>query len=350
VTTDKRLTRRIDGRAAGLGAVAVLILLVLVYVGSGGLQWFDAALAGYLIGVLLAVFAVVYRYLVWLQRPPTATLNRRGWESFRGKGRVGHNAVGLVGLVGTNLLAQGFIRQRSASRWAAHQLVFWGCLLAGAVTFPLTFGWIHFESVGQDASEYRAYLFGVGTGTFSATSVVGFVIFHLLNISAFLVIAGVLVFLHRRLRDPGALAVERSGDFLALAGLFAVSITGLFLTASSMWLQGRYYSFLTNLHALTVILGLLYIPFGKLFHIFQRPANLGVHFYRDEGASGAQQRCRECDEPYASAMQVGDLKAVLPAVGFDYGDDTGGNWQDVCPRCRRRLVTAAQVARVGGFG
>ena len=350
MTSTKRSTSRIDGRAAGFGAVAVLIVLILVYLGSGGLQWFDAALAGYLIGVLLAVFAVVYRYLVWLQRPPTARLNRRGWESFRRKGRVGHNAVGLVGLVGTNLLAQGFIRHRSPARWAAHQLVFWGCLLAAAVTFPLTFGWLHFESVGQDASEYRAYLFGVGTGAFSATSVLGFVIFHLLNISAFLVIAGVLVFLHRRLRDPGALAVERSGDFLALAGLFAVSLTGLFLTASSMWLQGRYYSFLTNLHALTVILGLLYIPFGKLFHIFQRPANLGVHFYRDEGANGVQQRCRECDEPYASAMQVADLKDVLPAVGFDYRDGGGGNWQDVCPRCRRTLVTAAQVARVGGFG
>lgn len=341
---------RIDRRAAGIGLVAVAVLVVLVYVGSGGLRWFDAALAGYLIGVLLAVFAVVYRYVVWLQRPPTARLNRRGWESFRRRGSFVRNGVGLVGLVGTNLLAQGFIRRRSTARWAAHQLVFWGCLLAAAVTFPLTFGWIHFESVGQQGSRYEAYLFGVGTGSFDATSVVGFVIFHLLNISAFLVIIGVLVFLHRRLRDPGALAVERSGDFLALAGLFAVSITGMFLTASSMWLQGRYYSFLTNLHALTVILGLLYIPFGKLFHIFQRPANLGVHHYRREGAAGAQQACRSCAKPFASVMQMTDLKEVLPQVGFDYRDETEGNWQDVCPACRRMQVTMAQAARVGGFG
>jgi hypothetical protein len=340
----------VDRRAAGIGLAAVVVVLILVYLGSSGLQWFDAALAGYLIGVLLAVFAVVYRYLVWLRRPPTLRLNRRGWEAFRRKGRRGRNAVGLVGLVGTNLLAQGFIRRRSTTRWAAHQLIFWGCILAALVTFPLTFGWLHFESVGQDGSEYRAYLFGVGTGTFSATSVIGFLIFHLLNIAAFLVIGGVLVFLYRRTRDPGALATERSTDFLALAGLFAVSVTGLALTASTLWLQGRYYSFLTNLHALTVILGLLYIPFGKLFHIFQRPANLGVHYYRDEGASGEQQRCRECGQPYASALQVTDLKDVLPQVGFDYRDDVGGNWQDVCPACRRKLVTAAQTSRVGGFG
>jgi hypothetical protein len=341
---------RIDGRAAAWGLACVLLVLVGVYLGSDGLRWFDAALAGYLVGVLLAVFATVYRYLVWIQRPPTARLNQRGWESFRASGRRGRNAAGLVGLVGTNLLAQGFIRRRSTSRWAAHQAVFWGCILAGAVTFPLTFGWIHFESAGQDGSQYQAYLFGVQSGSFDATSVLGFTILHLLDISAFLVIAGVVVFLYRRLRDPGALAVERAGDFLALAGLFAVSITGLFLTASSLWLEGRYYDFLNNLHALTVILGLLYIPFGKLFHIFQRPANLGVHFYRQAGERGEQKPCRRCGEGFASAMHVADLKDILPQVGFDYDDGDGGSWQDTCPACRRQQVTLAQTARVGGFG
>jgi hypothetical protein len=193
-------------------------------------------------------------------------------------------------------------------------------------------------------------VFNVGTVSFDSTGLVGFVFFHLLNVAAFLVIAGVVVFLYRRLRDPGALAVERSGDFLALAGLFGVSITGLFLTASSLWLEGRFYSFLNNLHALTVILGLLYIPFGKLFHIFQRPANLGIHYYRELGRSGPQQECSRCRAPYASELQVADLKEVLPRVGFDYTDHRGGNWQDICPACRRKAVTLAQTARVGGFG
>lgn len=346
----RRPQARFDVRAAVWGSAAVVVVLIGVYFGSGRLQWFDPALAGYLAGVLLAVFATVYRYLLWLRRPPTAKLNERGWEAFRASGRRTRNAVGLVGLVGTNLLAQGFIRRRSFVRWTAHQLVFWGCVLAAAVTFPLTFGWLHFESVGQRGSDYRTYIFNVGTVSFDSTSLAGFLFFHLLNVAAFLVIAGVIVFLYRRLRDPGALAVERSGDFLALAGLFGVSITGLFLTASSLWLEGRFYSFLNNLHALTVILGLLYIPFGKLFHIFQRPANLGIHYYRDLARSGPQQDCSRCGEPYASELQVGDLKEVLPRVGFDYTDDRGDNWQDTCPACRRKAVTLAQTARVGGFG
>jgi hypothetical protein len=338
----------LDGRGLVWGLVAVAILLALTFLGSDRLLWFDAALVGYLFGLLFATFGVVYRYMVWLRRPPTAMLNRRGWEAFRR--RKGRNLAALPSLVGTHLLAQGFIRRRSRSRWLAHQLVFWGCILAGLVTIPLTLGLLHFESVGQDAEEYRVYVSRVGTVAFDAQSVIGWLTFHALDIAAVLVLAGVLIFLRRRLRDPGALAVERSGDFLALAGLFAVSVTGLFLTASSVWMDGRFYSALNTLHAMTVILGLAYIPFGKLFHIFQRPGNLGVAYYKQANADGPAAVCRRCGAEFAGAQQVADLKAVLPEVGFDYATDDGGHYQDTCPACRRKLVALAQSGRVGGFG
>ncbi len=338
----------LDRGAVGWGMVAVALALALVAIGSGGLRWFDAALVGYLFGTLFAIFGTVYRYRVWLRRPPTALLNRRGWESFRAGGV--RSLVRLIGLAGSNLAMQGFIRPRSRVRWIAHLLVFWGCVLAAAVTFPLVFGWLHFESVGQDGARYRAFVANVGTIAFDARGAFAWLVFHALDVSAVLVLAGVFLFLSRRLRDPGAVAVERTTDFLALAGLFAVSVTGLMLTVSTLWMGGRFYTFLTTVHALTVILGLMYIPFGKLFHIFQRPANLGVQFYRDAGARGPRQRCAECGTPFASAMQVADLKAVLPAVGFDYALASGGHYQDVCPVCRRRLVMQAQAARVGGFG
>jgi hypothetical protein len=340
----------IDRRAATWGVVAVLVALAIAVLGSGNLRWFDAALVGYLFGTLFAVFAVVYRYLIWLRRPPTARLNRRGWEAFRRPGKRGRNALALPGLVATNLLVQSFIRGRSRSRWLAHQLVFWGCVLAALVTFPLVFGLLHFESVGQNGREYRTVVGEIGTVSFDSRSLAGWVMFHLLDIAAVLVLAGVFIFLARRLRDPGALAVERSNDFLALAGLFAVSVTGLALTASNIWMEGRFYVFLNTVHALTVILGLMYIPFGKLFHIFQRPANLGVAYYKREGAEGPQQPCLRCGEPFASQLQMDDLKEVLPQVGFDYSVAGGGNYQDHCPMCRRKVVALAQSRAVGGFG
>ena len=174
--------------------------------------------------------------------------------------------------------------------------------------------------------------------------------FHALDISAVLVLGGVFIFLSRRLRDPGALAVERSNDFLPLAGLFAVSVTGLALTASNLWMEGRFYIFLNTVHALTVTLGLMYIPFGKLFHIFQRPGNLGVAYYRAANEQGEQATCRRCGEGFASVQQVADLREVLPQMGFDYDRPEGGSYQETCPRCRRASVTLAQSLRVGGFG
>jgi nitrate reductase gamma subunit len=340
--------RTLDRRGVTRGLVGVAVVLAITFIGSDGLEWFDAALIGYLFGVVFAVFGIVYRYTVWLRRPPTAMLNRRGWDAFRQ--RKARNAAALPSLVATQLLAQGFIRRRSTTRWLAHQLVFWGCILAALVTFPLTLGLLHFESVGQQADRYEVFVSRVGTLHFDAGSIVGWLIFHALDIAAVLVLAGVFIFLRRRLRDPGALAVERSGDFLALAGLFAVSITGLFLTVSSVWLDGRFYSALNTLHALTVILGLMYIPFGKLFHIFQRPGNLGVAYYKRANDEGPAATCRRCGESFASAQQVADLQAVLPDVGFDYRAEDGGNYQDTCPRCRRVQVALAQSARVGGFG
>jgi hypothetical protein len=223
-------------------------------------------------------------------------------------------------------------------------------VLAALVTFPLVFGLQHFETVGQNGREYRTFVAGLGTFTFDSRSILGWVTFHLLDISAVLVLAGVFIFLSRRLRDPGAIAVERANDFLALAGLFAVSVTGLALTASNLWMEGRFYVFLNTAHALTVILGLMYIPFGKLFHIFQRPANIGVEYYKREGADGPQQHCSRCGTPFAAALQMTDLKEILPQMGFDYSMREHGNYQDHCPACRRKLVTFAQSQRVGGFG
>ena len=138
---------RLDRRGLAWGVVGVAIVIALTFIGSDRLVWFDAALVGYLFGVVFAVFGVAYRYAVWLRRPPTAMLNRRGWDAFRQ--RKARNAIALPSLVATHLLAQGFIRRRSRSRWLAHQLVFWGCILAGLVTIPLTLGLLHFESVGQ---------------------------------------------------------------------------------------------------------------------------------------------------------------------------------------------------------
>ena len=127
-------------------------------------------------------------------------------------------------------------------------------------------------------------------------------------------------------------------------------MTGLFLTVSSMWLDGQFYSALNTLHALTVILGLMYIPFGKLFHIFQRPGQprrrlLQAGQRRGPGGGLPALRRGVRQRPAGRRPQGRAAPGRLRLR-----DRRRGNYQDTCPRCRRAQVTLAQSARVGGFG
>jgi hypothetical protein len=149
--------------------------------------------------------------------------------------------------------------------------------------------------------------------------------------------------------DHGAVALQQFGeDILPLLLLFAISVTGLLMTASYTWMRGYAYDFLAILHAATVIVTLLYLPFGKLFHIFQRPAQLGVGFYKDVGASSEQASCRRCGRPFAPAAMVRDLITVERELGFSYEMSPprkgATHYQQICPRCRRVLFGLAQAA------
>ena len=62
-------TRSLDRRGVTWGLIAVAIVVALTFIGSDRLVWFDAALVGYLFGIVFAVFGVAYRYAVWLRRP-----------------------------------------------------------------------------------------------------------------------------------------------------------------------------------------------------------------------------------------------------------------------------------------
>jgi hypothetical protein len=116
------------------------------------------------------------------------------------------------------------------------------------------------------------------------------------------------------------------------------------LTASYTWMRGYAYEFIAILHAITVIFTLLWLPFGKFFHIIQRPAHLGVMFYKDFGKETPQAQCARCGEAFASQLQVQDLMVVERQLGFTYEADhpDTDHYQRVCPKCRRALFGLAQ--------
>ena len=340
-------------RATCWGLFAAACILFAIYFGSRRLRDFDAALVSYAGATVFSAFGLGYRYTMWLRRPPTRKYWFRGWQLFLSPRRLPGNLARLFRLVWDNLLAQKFIERRSPLRWAAHFCIFWGCVLAALVTFPLSFGWIRFETARDSQALYQAYVFGVHVFTFHWQTPGASLVFNVLDISAVLVIVGIFLSLWRRARDRGALAVQQfAADFLPLVLLFAVSATGLLLTASAHFMRGYHYGFLSQFHAVTVIFTLLYLPFGKFFHIFQRPAQLSLEFYRKAGAQGPQVSCLRCGTAFASQLHVGDLKDVESALGVRYALTGGGHYQEVCPPCRRKTLALAQdelwrVARGG---
>ncbi|HUG42986.1 MAG TPA: MFS transporter [Acidobacteriota bacterium] len=377
-------------RAVSIAFAFMLMTGVLVLIGSRRLENFDAALVGYTFATLFAVFAIAYRYAMWLQRPPTWVYFKRGWQVFLRPRILFHNLIVGIRRLTSSFALNRFIRPRGRSRWAAHLLIMWGCLIAAAITFPLVFGWIHFEPPDSSlnyhmtyvlgihavalAEEgpagsileslpagagilhripieswtdyYTAFLFGFPTLTIHVDSILGKFIFHGLVWASFLVIAGVMLAFRRRMRDHGAVALQQFGeDVLPLLLLFAVSITGLGLWASYTFMDGYAFEFMQITHAVCVIFTLLWLPFGKFFHIFQRPAQIGVAFYKDAGERGEQAQCRRCGERFASLMQVEDLIRVQRQLGYRYEIESGTgapHYQWICPKCRRLSLGLAQ--------
>jgi hypothetical protein len=353
----ERRQQRISIMAAG---VVALVTAVLIYLGSRQFRDFDAALIGYAVATLFAIAALTYRYTLWLGRPPTWRYFAAGWRAFLSWRNFRRYALLIPKAWWTDIFGQTFILRRSFLRWFAHEAIFWGVILSLLVTVPLTFGWIRFTLVPPD--HYRAWFWGIPLLTFPIEAGVGFAVFHILDITAIILIVGLALMFWRRTVNAGLLLTQRFNfDLLPLILLLAIAVTGLALTASSAWWHGSFYWFIALVHQIVVVVWLLSLPFTKFFHIIQRPASIGVTLYQQvnqdvahygpaaatpPGERGhAPAACRRCGEPLPSARFVADLKGVLRDLGQDY--DLGGSLgalQDYCPTCKRVLRGSAYYA------
>ena len=346
--------RRGELQAAALAAVSAAALLLLMYAGSRGLKDFDSALIGYAVASVFALAAVVYRYTLWITRPPTWRYFRAGWQNFLSWRNFRSYTLLIPRAWWHDILAQTFILRRDVRRWAMHMCIFWGVVLSCAITFPLTWGWIRFTYLDPDG--YLLWFFGQPVLAFPVEAGTGFALFHALDVTAVLLIVGLAIAFWRRVRDVGLATAQRFGfDLVPLVLLFAIAVTGLALTASSLWWEGRFYWFLSLTHQVVVVGWLLSIPFGKFFHVVQRPASIGVTLYQTVnqdvehyGEQAQTGRCRRCGAALPSERFVEDLKATLADLGqsYDLGHDRG--WlQEYCPTCKRVLRGQAYFRRMG---
>lgn len=337
-----------------IAILSAAVLMLLIFVGSRGMRDFDSALIGYAVATLFAVVALTYRYALWISRPPTWRYFRAGWANFLSWRNFRHYTLLIPKAWWTDIFGQTFILKRGLRRWITHMCIFWGVLLSLAITLPLTFGWLHFTLLPN--SLYQLWFFGIPLFIFPITSVIGFVIYHGLDFTALLLMVGLLMALWRRITDAGLLSIQRFGfDLLPLVMLVAISVTGLALTASSSWWGGRFYWFLSLTHQAVVVVWLLSLPFGKFFHIIERPASIGVTLYQTVNQDVEHYdtrpqtgRCRRCGQELPSEQFVQDLQGVLSDLGQHYnlGGDRGV-LQDYCPTCKRVLRGEAYYQLMG---
>jgi hypothetical protein len=128
--------------ALAWGLIAAAFLVAGIVFGSRGFKDFDPALVSYAGASVFAAFGLGYRYAMWLRRPPTRLYWFRGWQIFLEPRQLAGNLARLGRIFWNNVVLQRFIEKRSKTRWTAHWFLAWGCLIAAAVTFPLSFGWI----------------------------------------------------------------------------------------------------------------------------------------------------------------------------------------------------------------
>lgn len=361
-------------RALLAGIVAALVLLVLIALGSRGFHWFDAALIGYAVATIFATAAVTYKYTFWLSRPPTGRYWRRSWQLFLSYANF-RRYTPLIPAALADLFAQSFIRRRGLYRWLTHQCIFWGVLLSCMITFPLTFGWLRFTQTATGL--YRIWFFGFALFTFPTNTLFAFVVIHALDFTATLLFIGLVLAFHRRFHDLALISVQRFGfDITPLALLMAIVVTGVALTADSTWLGGAYYWYISLTHETVVVLWLISLPFGKFFHLIERPATVGIELYWRTGENTQQQACARCGQEFAPVRFIQDLKRTLYEVGENYtirqtppqpfgtaSDEPPIKsspqeaqatstlwWQDLCPTCKRVMRGQANLAALGRDG
>lgn len=311
--------------------LTILGLFILTFIGTRMFTHIDLNLYGYMVGTIVFIGGFFYRFIAWGERPPTKILIKKGMKLLFKKSTPATTV--------NHLVTYKFIWNRGIYRWLQHVLMGGGTILSCFVTFPLVFGWMYFTM--DDNGMYNIIMIGVNVLTVPADGIIANLSYNALNITATMVILGVCMALYRRLKNNQARAEQKfMYDFLPLYLLLFVSITGLTLTFMNVVLHGFGHSVMSLIHQYSVIITLIYLPFGKLAHIPFRPLSIFAKNYREHYGHQSMKECKVCGESFVSVEQSNDVIDVLGINQIDFKQDEGFHLAELCLPCRRKYRIA----------
>ncbi|WP_241657858.1 MFS transporter [Anaerobacillus alkaliphilus] len=319
-----------------------VFLFLTMYIGTGQFAKVDLMLMGYMVATFIFFIGITVRMAAWLIRPATNQMIKRSIQNLRTKERTTRNVTAIVKTLVDNIILQKFIFKRGIYRGIQHWLIAWGCIGSFAITFALTLGWMHFKLI--DATTYQVMVFNIPTIKMHANGLLANLFYNGLNITALMVLVGIVMALLRRINNHDLKVTERAEfDLIPLYILLAVTVSGLLLTLSYKFLGGLAHPQLALLHQITVVLFLIYFPFGKLFHLPIRPLATAVPMNYQEEVMVDTRSCNSCGTKYSSDDQITDVKTILHAQQFDLKLEDGTYLADYCPSCRRRIRVMSQL-------
>lgn len=311
--------------------IAVLGLFILSFIGTRMFTHVDLNLYGYMVGTIVFLGGFFYRFIAWGERPATKIIIKKGLKLL--------NRKSTTKTTTEHLFTYKFIKRRGIYRWLQHILLSGGCFLSCMVTFPLVFGWMYFTM--DDNGMYNIIVMGIQILTVPADGFIAYLSYNALNITAIMVIIGVSMALYRRLKDMQARAEQKfMYDFMPLYLLLFVSVTGLILTFMNMVLEGWGHSVMSMIHQYSVVLTLIYLPFGKLAHIPFRPLSVFARNYREHYSEQSTKECKVCGSGFVSTEQSNDVISVLGVNDMSFEQKEGFHLAELCLPCRRKYRIA----------
>jgi nitrate reductase gamma subunit len=338
----KPLERSFYSKTSQKSFFIILFLIFTSWIGTEQFLHFDMALMGYFISSLIFAIGLTIRMSSWLIRPATHQVIKRSLSNLKTSSRKKRNLISIGKTAFENIFLQKFIFKRGIYRGVQHFLIAWGCIGSFAITFGLTFGWMHFELV--DPETYTIVVMGVETISMAAHGLFAEMVYNGLNITATMVLIGVTMALARRIASQDVKVTQRAEfDLFPLYLLLAVTGTGLLLTVSYALLDGWMHHYMTLIHQVTVVVLLVYFPFGKLFHLPIRPLTTAVPLNYQEQIKVDTRPCLRCGTTYSNDDQITDVKDILAVQNFDLQLEDGSYLSDYCLPCRRRIRVMKQL-------